>query len=131
MRPTKESSDKEATPDDARFAGGVARGPKVEIVVDGFPAMAFEGESVAAALLASGRRTLRTTARLQEARGVYCGIGVCFDCVMTIDGRPNVRTCQTPVCVGMRVESQSGEGTWTLDGETRAKGGPNGTQGTH
>ncbi len=119
------------TENDRRIDGAVSCGPEVEIVVDGLPVTAFEGESVAAALLASGRRTLRTTARLHEPRGMYCGIGVCFDCVMTVDGRPNVRTCQTPVHAGMRIESQQGDGTWTLDGETRAKGGPNGTQGAH
>ena len=84
------------------------------ILVDGQPLVAFEGESVAAALLASGRRALRTTARRGEPRGMYCGIGTCFDCVMTVDGRPNVRTCQTPVRAGMRVESQRGEGSWGL-----------------
>lgn len=87
-----------------RIDGAVSRGLKIEIVVDGVPVTAFEGESVAAALLASGRRTLRTTATSHEPRGMYCGIGVCFDCVMTVDGRPNVRTCQTPVRAGMQIE---------------------------
>ena len=98
-----------------RIDGEVSRGPEVEIVVDGLPVTAFEGESVAAALLASGRHRLRTTARLRESRGMYCGIGVCFDCVMTVDGIPNVRTCQTPVRAGMRIESQQGEGSWRLE----------------
>ena len=98
-----------------RIDGAVSRGPEVQIVVDGVPVTAFEGESVAAALLASGRRTLRTTARRREPRGLYCGIGVCFDCVMTVDGIPNVRTCQTPVRAGMRVDSQQGEGRWRLE----------------
>ncbi|OJW06438.1 MAG: hypothetical protein BGO49_23205 [Planctomycetales bacterium 71-10] len=93
----------------------MARGPEIEIVVDGLSVRAFEGESVAAALLANGRRTLRTTARRGEPRGMYCGIGTCFDCVMTIDGRPNVRACQTPVRAGMRVDSQRGDGTWRLE----------------
>lgn len=107
-----------------RFDGVAARGRELEILVDGGPLRAFEGETVAAALLAAGRRALRTTSRRGEPRGMYCGIGVCFDCVMTIDGRPNVRTCQTPVRAGMRVESQRGEGTWNLDAESGAKGGP-------
>ena len=63
----------------------------------------------------SGRRTLRTTAQLHQPRGMYCGIGVCFDCVMTIDGKPNVRSCQTPVRAGMRIESQHGDGVWRLE----------------
>ncbi len=100
---------------DLRVEGALRRGPEVEIIVDGLPVRAFEGKSVAAALLADGRRALRTTSRLGEPRGMYCGIGVCFDCVMTIDGRPNVRTCQTPVRAGMRIESQRGEGTWRAE----------------
>ncbi|MBX9625534.1 MAG: (2Fe-2S)-binding protein [Gemmataceae bacterium] len=95
--------------------GVVTRGPAIEIVVDGNPAKAHEGESVAAALLAAGRRTLRTTDRRGEPRGLYCGIGVCFDCVMTVDGRPGVRTCQTPVRDGMRVETQAGTGAWRVE----------------
>ncbi len=112
------------TEEDKRIAEAVTRGLEVEILVDGQPIRAFEGESVAVALLASGSRTLRTTARLHEPRGMYCGIGVCFDCVMTVDGRPNVRTCQTPVRAGMRVETQRGEGTWTFDEKSGEKGGP-------
>ncbi len=100
---------------DGRFAGGITRGPEVEIMVDGQAIRAFEGESVAVALLAAGRRTLRITARHGEPRGLYCGIGVCFDCVMTIDGQPNVRTCQTAVRAGMRIESQQGDGRWRLE----------------
>jgi len=92
----------------------LSRGAEVELIVDGLPLCAFRGETVAAALLAAGKRALRTTSRRAEPRGLYCGIGVCFDCVMTIDGRPNVRACQTQVQAGMRVESQSGHGTWEL-----------------
>ncbi len=100
---------------DRRIDGAVERGTAVEIVVDGLPITAFEGESIAAALFASGCRTLRTTVRLHEPRGMYCGIGICFDCVMTVDGNPNVRTCQTAVWAGMRIESQQGDGRWRLE----------------
>jgi predicted molibdopterin-dependent oxidoreductase YjgC len=100
--------------DDRRIEGAVSRGPRVEIRVDGRPVAAFEGESVAAALLAAGKRALRRTARFGEPRGLHCAIGVCFDCRMIIDGRPNVRACQMPVRAGMRVESQVGEGAWRV-----------------
>jgi predicted molibdopterin-dependent oxidoreductase YjgC len=100
---------------DRRIAGTVTRGSRVEILIDGQPIPAFEGESVAAALLTAGKRALRRTARFGEPRGLYCAIGVCFDCRMTIDGRPNVRACQTPVRDGMRVDSQVGEGTWRIE----------------
>lgn len=103
------------TEEDARRGGdAVARGTEIEFLVDGNPVRAFEGESVAAALLAVGKRALRTTSRKGEPRGAYCTMGVCFDCIMTIDGRPNVRACQTKVRAGMRVESQLGLGTWLL-----------------
>ena len=96
--------------DDARIDGAVERGREIEILVDGKRARAFEGESVAAALLADGKRVLRTTPRRHEPRGLYCGMGVCFECVMIIDGRRNVRTCQTRVREGMRVDTQDGDG---------------------
>ena len=91
----------------ARIDGAVLRGQTVEIVVDGNPVVAYEGETIAAALIAAGRRALRITP-MGEARGLYCGMGVCFECVMTVDGRANVRTCQMPVRAGMRVQSQGG-----------------------
>lgn len=109
------SFEHEGTPEgDLRVEGALVRGGEVVALVDGHPVRAFEGETVAAALLAAGRRVLRTTIRRGEPRGVYCGIGLCFDCVMTIDGQPNIRTCQTPVRAGMRVESQAGDGTWEV-----------------
>src|SRR5262250_1919892 len=70
---------------DRRLSGGISRGRKVELVVDGVVLPAFEGESVAAALLAAGRRGLRVTPRHGDRRGMYCGIGLCFECVMVVD----------------------------------------------
>jgi predicted molibdopterin-dependent oxidoreductase YjgC len=90
---------------DRRLTEPTERGRRVQIVVDGVSMEAFEGESVAAALLATGRRGLRVTPRRGEPRGMYCGIGVCFECVMSVDGRPAVRTCVTPVSDGMRVRT--------------------------
>lgn len=119
--PQKDPADEVATEplplteDDGRIAGTVTRGPEVEIIVDGHSVRAFEGESVASALLAAARRALRTTMRRGEPRGLDCGIGVCFDCVMTVDGQPGVRTCQTMVPDGMRVDSQAGLGDWRVE----------------
>jgi predicted molibdopterin-dependent oxidoreductase YjgC len=95
-----------------RLSGAVSRGQLVNISVDGQAVAAYEGESVAAALSASDVRTLRTSPRRGEPRGTYCGIGLCFDCVVTVDGRPNTRACQTVVREGLRVERQAGKGTW-------------------
>ncbi len=91
-----------------RVSRGVRRGRQFTFDVDGDPVVAFEGETVAAALLAAGRRTLRWTQKSQEPRGVFCGMGICFDCVMTVNGIPNVRTCVTPAEPGMVVSTQRG-----------------------
>ena len=91
--------------------GDLPRSQTVTIYVDGRPVPAREGEPIAVALLAAGRRVLRHTDRRREPRGIFCAIGRCTDCAMTVDGRPNVRTCITPVRDGMRVETQEGKGT--------------------
>jgi predicted molibdopterin-dependent oxidoreductase YjgC len=77
--------------------------------------MAYAGESIAAVLMASGARVTRWTARAGEARGYFCGMGVCQDCLVTVDGVPNVRACMTPAREGMRVEIQRGLGEWGGD----------------
>ena len=69
-----------------------------------------EGMTVAAALWASGRRTWRITERGQMARGYYCGDGVCYDCLIVVNGESNVRACQTAATMGMRVATQVGFG---------------------
>lgn len=89
-----------------RIASGVERGRQFEIEVDGKPVVAFEGETIAAVLLAAGQKSLRHTAKHDAPRGIFCGMGICFDCVMTVDGVPNVRTCVTPATPGMKVETQ-------------------------
>jgi len=91
----------------------VPRGRALTIVVDGVRVSAFEGESIAAALLAEGRRATRWTAGSGEPRGYLCGMGLCQDCLVTVDGAPNVRACMTPVREGLRVESQRGFGEWS------------------
>ena len=93
---------------------GVERGRPLGVFVDGAEVRAYEGESIAAALFASGRRFTRWTAQTGEPRGYFCGMGVCQDCLVTADGRPNVRACVTPVRDGMRVESQRGLGDWRV-----------------
>ena len=80
-------------------------GRLVSFTVDGRKIEAVEGEPIAAALLAHGIRVMRKTPRYGEPRGVFCGIGRCTDCIMTVDGVPNVRTCVTPVRDGMVITS--------------------------
>lgn len=76
----------------------------VGIEVDGERVEALAGESLATALLASGRRVFRRTAS-GAPRGPFCNMGVCFDCVVTVDGEAGVRACMTTVRAGMRVET--------------------------
>ena len=80
-------------------------GRLVTISVDGTEIEAVEGEPIAAALLAQVMIVMRKTPRFGEPRGVFCGIGRCTDCAMTVDGIPNVRTCVTPVKAGMVITS--------------------------
>ena len=68
---------------------------------------AQEGESVAAALLAEGVVYLRTNLVSGEVRAPYCWMGVCFECLLEIDGQPNQQSCLIPVKEGMRVRRQS------------------------
>ncbi|HEU4426497.1 MAG TPA: (2Fe-2S)-binding protein [Pilimelia sp.] len=93
---------------DRRLDGAIERGRQVRVVVDGVAVPAFEGECVAAVLLAAGRRGLRATPRRGEPRGMYCCIGLCFECAMVINDQHGVRACVTPVCDGMRVDTPRG-----------------------
>ena len=88
----------------------IGRGAPVSIIVDGRSVQAFEGETVLAALWADGLQTLHTTARTHEPRGFFCGIGVCFDCLVTVDGIVNVQACLEPVRAGMNIKRQQDAG---------------------
>ncbi|MDI7258802.1 MAG: (2Fe-2S)-binding protein [Thermodesulfobacteriota bacterium] len=83
-------------------------GRKVTISVDGKEMQAFEEEPIAAALMANGIRVFRKTRKRGEPRGVFCAIGRCTDCIMTVDGVPNVRTCMALVKEGMQIKSERG-----------------------
>jgi predicted molibdopterin-dependent oxidoreductase YjgC len=88
---------------------GIERGPAITVTVDGQPRTAYAGETVAAALIADDGIVTRRTAS-GAGRGVYCGMGVCFDCLVVIDGIPNTRACMTLVADGMRIDRQDGPG---------------------
>ena len=80
----------------------------IEFTFDGEKIDAITGQSVAAALLAANQRTLRKTRFNNNERGVFCGIGVCFDCLVVIDGLANQRSCLTEIRAGMKVQTQVG-----------------------
>ncbi len=85
--------------------------PKTEsaitITINGHPVEAYPGETIAVALLASGQRIFRRSTRLNSPRGFFCGMGICFDCLVTVDGVPNIRSCMTEVRPGCVVEVQA------------------------
>lgn len=72
---------------------------------DGRPIGFRDGQSVAAALTDAGHLVLRRTAK-GDARGMFCGMGVCQDCLVTIDGVPNRRACMTSAAHGLQIDPQ-------------------------
>ncbi len=100
---------------DHPILGPLPASETVTICVDGEAIAARRGETIAAALVAHGRVQFRRTERRHEPRGIYCAIGKCTDCVMTVNGVPNVRTCVTLVEDGMVIRTQEGLGTWATD----------------
>jgi len=86
--------------------GDTEKRGKVIIRVDGVEIEACVGEPIAAALVAAGVEVFRTTRKRGEPRRVFCAVGRCTDCIMTVDGQPNVRTCITPVRDGMEIQTK-------------------------
>ncbi len=84
----------------------VQRGKPITITVDGKPVEAYLGETVAATLLAAGIRTFRKTHKLNHPRSLYCGMGVCYECLVTINGVHAQRACVTNVEEGMVIETE-------------------------
>jgi D-hydroxyproline dehydrogenase subunit gamma len=85
-----------------------ATGGRIAISIDGKSVEARAGDSVAAAMLAAGMHHCRTTAVSGENRAPYCMMGVCFDCLVTVDGIGNRQGCLIEVRNGMRIETQRG-----------------------
>ncbi|MCI8859564.1 MAG: (2Fe-2S)-binding protein [Lachnospiraceae bacterium] len=84
------------------------KGEKVTFLCDGEILEGYEGEPIAAALRAAGIMKHRYTKKEHTPRGIFCAIGRCTDCVMIVDGKPNIRTCVTPLKQGMKVQTQYG-----------------------
>jgi D-hydroxyproline dehydrogenase subunit gamma len=77
------------------------------------------GQTIAAALLAAGHRELRQTRLGSRPRGIYCGIGACFDCLVVVNGAPSRRACLIEAQPGDQIESQRGTG-WEQTGSEAA-----------
>ena len=95
---------------DQRIDTGIARGKSVEIKINGTAVQAYEGETIAAVLAASGMRQIRQSPQHHDPRGLYCCMGACHGCLVTINGQPNIRACVTPVEPGQEIILQDGFG---------------------
>jgi hypothetical protein len=92
----------------------------IAVEVEGRTVRLPAGASAAAALLAAGWRTIRETPVGAVARGPYCMIGLCFDCLAEIDGVPNRQSCMVAVHPGMKIRRQRGARNIALDGDLGA-----------
>lgn len=97
---------------DHPLLGPLPPGEEAGFTFDGRSLTGRAGEPILAALLAAGVRVCRTMPHSGEARGGYCLVGRCTDCLMQVDGEPNVRTCLAPLRAGSRVATQHGLGAW-------------------
>ena len=84
-------------------------GATLTLTVDGKPIRARIGDTVAAAMLAAGFEQCRTTPVTGAPRAPYCLMGVCFDCLVTIDGVGSRQACLVPAREGMKIETQLGK----------------------
>ncbi|MEV6805104.1 (2Fe-2S)-binding protein [Streptomyces sp. NPDC051132] len=89
---------------------GAGPGAVCTVTFDGRPLRARAGQTVAAVLWAAGVTAWRETRGSGRPRGVFCGIGVCFDCLVTVNGSPNQRACLVPVAPGDAIRTQRGTG---------------------
>ncbi|EGX59012.1 hypothetical protein SZN_14728 [Streptomyces zinciresistens K42] len=85
-------------------------GPAFTVTLDGREIEALPGQTVAAALWSAGITSWRGTRGEDRPRGVFCGIGVCFDCLVTLNDRPNQRACLAPLHPGDAIRTQRGTG---------------------
>lgn len=78
---------------------------KITFQFDGQTYEGYENDTIASALLANGIRTLRKHEETGTPRGIYCNIGHCYECRVTVNGVTNVRACLTPITQDMVIES--------------------------
>ncbi len=79
----------------------------IDFTFNGEKYVGLPGQSIAAALISEGQRELRRTRFGNEPRSIFCGIGICFDCVVIVNGVHNQRACLVEIADGMEIESSS------------------------
>lgn len=92
---------------DLRICRGISRGQSFKIYLNGEPLTAYPGETIATVLLAAGIQLFRHSSLSGEPRGPFCGMGLCFDCLVTVNSQANVRACHTLAQPGDQVERQT------------------------
>ena len=80
---------------------------KITFYVNGHPTQAYQGETIHAALIAAGYRQFRKS-KTEQPRGIFCGMGVCYECLVAIDNGPQRQACVTMVEEGMEVQIDAG-----------------------
>lgn len=86
---------------------GRDRQERIAITVDGEILTGPAGSSISGILLENGRDSWRTTSRDRRPRGIFCGIGVCYDCILAVNGVRDVRACQRRAEDGDVIERQT------------------------
>lgn len=90
---------------DGRRLNDVRRERKILIEIDGVSVDCYEGETLATVLIAAGYESFRSSSKLHLPRAPYCNMGVCFDCMVAVDGQAFVRACMTDVTPGLKVQT--------------------------
>jgi sarcosine oxidase subunit alpha len=83
---------------------------RLNVMVDGEPVEAYAGETAATVLIAAGYMVYQDATPERPHKCLFCGMGVCFNCLVTINGIPNTRACITSVTEGMVIETN-----WSSD----------------
>ncbi|MFJ6415792.1 (2Fe-2S)-binding protein [Paeniglutamicibacter sp. NPDC091659] len=77
---------------------------RITVTLNATEVTADAGQSVGAVLMGEGIKAWRTTRNEGKPRGLFCGIGACYDCLITVDGQPNQRACMVQACDSMTIE---------------------------
>jgi len=86
-----------------------ADGAEIELTINGRSTRVRAGDTVAAALIAAGVLAIRVSDVSGAPRAPYCMMGVCFECLVTVDGVGNRQGCLVPIAPGMRIDTQHGK----------------------
>src|SRR5215207_11711179 len=95
---------------DPRKGERIDRSRAVSFTFAGWKVIGFEGDTFASAAYAAGKRVFSRSFKYHRPRGFLCCSGHCPNCLMTVDGRPNVRVCVEPIRHGAEIRTQNVHG---------------------